>query len=550
MGTHVAAERGGDRVHGRAHDRERVAAGLELSRETGHQAVGVSSLAAQPAIHPGLQPGAQRCEGDGHRGCGGPGCGSSAEECRHRRDHRGVQTCDERGQHGVHGGSVEGQRRVAEAIAKHRDLHRRGQHEGGRGRDGHADHRRRQPRDDDRDQHGQAADRQPSQLCRLGVVRATVADDEAQQRRQQQDGVEEGDATDGHGPPVVGHCGQPGEVRYLAEGRGHLAGRRVAEHVAERDEKADQGEQQSADDGCQQDGAPAARGQSAVREEQEQERHSRFAQGCQADHHETDVGQRQLATAGGGEQGPGASQAVEGQGGGDRGHQPTGRVTGQPEQQPRPGPAQRDDHGVLREHLRSEALQALPGSGERDEDRRGDETCARQHHDDDSQPTQASVSRTHARHCAASTSRCRVLTSQAEGDLGGALDLLHEAERLYEGDFLPRVHPVPALRARTWILHGRTADALGWARDQHLSFDDDLSYLREHVTLAGALLAEYALERAERTLDEATELLDRLLRAAEAGNRTGSVIEILVLQALARRMRGNVPARWSRWNAP
>jgi LuxR family transcriptional regulator, maltose regulon positive regulatory protein len=145
-----------------------------------------------------------------------------------------------------------------------------------------------------------------------------------------------------------------------------------------------------------------------------------------------------------------------------------------------------------------------------------------------------------------------VLTSQAEGDLGGALDLLHEAERLYEGDFLPKVHPVPALRARTWILHGRTADALGWARDQHLSFDDDLSYLREyvHVTLARALLAEYALGRAERTLDEATELLDRLLRAAEAGNRTGSVIEILVLQALARRMRGNVPARWSRWNAP
>jgi len=130
------------------------------------------------------------------------------------------------------------------------------------------------------------------------------------------------------------------------------------------------------------------------------------------------------------------------------------------------------------------------------------------------------------------------------GDLGEAVDLLDEAERHYVRDFLPNVRPVPAVRARAWILHGRIADALGWARDQGLSVEDDLSYLREyeHVTLARALLARYETERAERAIDDATELLERLLRAAEAGHRTGSVIEILVLQALARRMRGNIPA--------
>ena len=37
-------------------------------------------------------------------------------------------------------------------------------------------------------------------------------------------------------------------------------------------------------------------------------------------------------------------------------------------------------------------------------------------------------------------------------------------------------------------------------------------------------------------------LLQRLLPAAEAGGRTGSAIEILVLQALAQQMRGDVPA--------
>jgi LuxR family maltose regulon positive regulatory protein len=37
-------------------------------------------------------------------------------------------------------------------------------------------------------------------------------------------------------------------------------------------------------------------------------------------------------------------------------------------------------------------------------------------------------------------------------------------------------------------------------------------------------------------------LLERLLRAAEAGGRTGSVIEALVLQALAHQARGDLPA--------
>src|SRR5580704_9499820 len=43
---------------------------------------------------------------------------------------------------------------------------------------------------------------------------------------------------------------------------------------------------------------------------------------------------------------------------------------------------------------------------------------------------------------------------EAEGDLGGALDLLNEAERFYVGDFFPNVRPVPALRARVRIAQG------------------------------------------------------------------------------------------------
>ena len=52
----------------------------------------------------------------------------------------------------------------------------------------------------------------------------------------------------------------------------------------------------------------------------------------------------------------------------------------------------------------------------------------------------------------------------------------------------------------------------------------------------------YEGERAEHSLHEATRLLERLLLAAEEGGRTGRVIEILVLRALAHQRLGDIPA--------
>jgi LuxR family transcriptional regulator, maltose regulon positive regulatory protein len=141
---------------------------------------------------------------------------------------------------------------------------------------------------------------------------------------------------------------------------------------------------------------------------------------------------------------------------------------------------------------------------------------------------------------------------QAQGDMGGALDLLNEAERLYAGDFAPNVRPVSALRARVWVALGRRDEALGWVGERGLSAGDDLSYLREfeHITLARVLLASYVAERADDALDDATRLLENLRQAAEEGKRTGSLLEILILQALAHQARGDIPAalaalRWA-----
>ena len=132
---------------------------------------------------------------------------------------------------------------------------------------------------------------------------------------------------------------------------------------------------------------------------------------------------------------------------------------------------------------------------------------------------------------------------EAEGDLGGAVDLLDEAERLYVSDMFPDVRPIAALRARVWVAQRRVGEALGWARERGLSVEDDLPYLREfeHITLARTLLAQYAAAGDERALADAIRLLERLLHAAQEGKRTGSVIELLMLRALAHQARGDVP---------
>jgi LuxR family maltose regulon positive regulatory protein len=132
---------------------------------------------------------------------------------------------------------------------------------------------------------------------------------------------------------------------------------------------------------------------------------------------------------------------------------------------------------------------------------------------------------------------------QSEGDLEGAVALLEEAERVYVSDLFPNVRPVAALKARLWVAQGRLGEALDWARERGVSARDDLSYVREfeHITLARLLLAR-CTRRSDGFLQEAVALLDRLLHAAEQGERTGSVIELLVLRALAFQMQGNIAA--------
>ena len=96
-----------------------------------------------------------------------------------------------------------------------------------------------------------------------------------------------------------------------------------------------------------------------------------------------------------------------------------------------------------------------------------------------------------------------------------------------------------------WVAQGRLDDALGWARERGLSAEDDLSYLREfeHITLARVLLAQHR-DRACGALPPGGDPTPGAppARRRKRGGRTGSVIEILVLQALAHQARGDIPA--------
>ena len=132
---------------------------------------------------------------------------------------------------------------------------------------------------------------------------------------------------------------------------------------------------------------------------------------------------------------------------------------------------------------------------------------------------------------------------EAQGDVAHALDLLDEAERQYVRNPLPD-RPIAALKARVWVRQGKLSEALAWAHEQGLSVDDDLNYLREfeHIMLARVLIAQYKTDRTDDTLRAALRLLDQLRQAAEAGGRNGSVIEILILQALAHQAKHDLPS--------
>lgn len=127
---------------------------------------------------------------------------------------------------------------------------------------------------------------------------------------------------------------------------------------------------------------------------------------------------------------------------------------------------------------------------------------------------------------------------QARGNTRDALASLEALERLArQRQFAPHlITQVAAARAQIELAQGRLSAAIDWANRSGLSArEDDLAYPREgaYLALARVRIAQGRDDLAAPFLAEALSLLDRLLQDAQSKARMGSVLEILVLRALA-----------------
>ena len=127
---------------------------------------------------------------------------------------------------------------------------------------------------------------------------------------------------------------------------------------------------------------------------------------------------------------------------------------------------------------------------------------------------------------------------QARGNIHVALATLEALRQMAEQRHFPQhlLNRVAAVRAVLELSQGNLGAAISWAKSSGLSTEDeDLHYPheREYLVLAQVRIAQAFEHKASPFLQDVLFLLDRLLRDAKAKARMGSVLEILVLHALA-----------------
>jgi LuxR family maltose regulon positive regulatory protein len=123
----------------------------------------------------------------------------------------------------------------------------------------------------------------------------------------------------------------------------------------------------------------------------------------------------------------------------------------------------------------------------------------------------------------------------AQGDAAGSLEAIRAALQVVRQKRVSRFWPLPSAacyQARLWIALGDLAAAARWAQDSGLNPTDTpipYPYEAEYLTLVRLRIAQGSLPG---NLEAAETLLDRLHQGAGAAGRSGSLIEILILQAL------------------
>ena len=120
---------------------------------------------------------------------------------------------------------------------------------------------------------------------------------------------------------------------------------------------------------------------------------------------------------------------------------------------------------------------------------------------------------------------------QAQGDHTAASELLAQAHQFTPG----LVHTLDSSqRIRALLAHGDSSAVADWVTRNGIDSNTPISYQHETEQI---ILTRVLVRRAAYA--EALGLLERLAAATEAGGRIGTLIEVLVLQALAYRALGD-----------
>jgi len=127
----------------------------------------------------------------------------------------------------------------------------------------------------------------------------------------------------------------------------------------------------------------------------------------------------------------------------------------------------------------------------------------------------------------------RILFSR--GDLAGIEDIIHKVENITRVSNVPPwiVNQMADWQTRLWLAQNNLEPASQWAEERGFVTGGKIEPLREidffllfdYIMLARVLIAQ-------DRLDEAADLLQRLIEPVEAGGRMTRLIEILSLQAL------------------
>ena len=136
-----------------------------------------------------------------------------------------------------------------------------------------------------------------------------------------------------------------------------------------------------------------------------------------------------------------------------------------------------------------------------------------------------------------------------QDDTISAAALLEEAEQFEDRGRTSQIpFPIPRIettQARLWLDQGSLNSARSWVTgwERKLSLQEELhcSDEEELLALLHVLLAQARTQKNEKALDEAKQLISRLLQTVKTTGRKRHVLELYLLQALLDQMLGNVP---------